>query len=79
MKNKTLSKIFAVTMATMTTFSLAACGGGGNTSRGDKVNLEGDLIGKYVQHQLAVMLGKTADAPSSRKEISMEDLLNAGF
>ena len=40
MKNKTLSKIFAVTMATMTTFSLAACGGGGSTSRGDKVNLE---------------------------------------
>lgn len=48
-------------------------------NKGDKVNLEGDLIGKYVQHQLAVMLGKTADAPSSRKEISMEDLLNAGF
>ncbi|MBE5739564.1 MAG: extracellular solute-binding protein [Clostridiales bacterium] len=40
MKNKTLSKIFAVTMATMTTFSLVACGGGGSTSRGDKVNLE---------------------------------------
>lgn len=39
MKNKTFSKILAITMATMTTFSLAACGGG-NTTRGDKVNLE---------------------------------------
>lgn len=47
-------------------------------NKGDKVNLEGDLIGKYVQHQLAVMLGKTPET-AARKEISMEDLLNAGF
>ena len=30
-------------------------------------------------HSVGGLLGKTADAPSSRKEISMEDLLNAGF
>ena len=47
-------------------------------NKGDKVNLEGDLIGKYVQHQLAVMLGKTPET-AARKEISMEDLFNAGF
>ncbi|MBR2434382.1 MAG: riboflavin synthase [Lentisphaeria bacterium] len=45
---------------------------------GARVNLEGDLIGKYVQHQLAVMLGRD-DGKSPKKEITMDDLLNAGF
>ncbi len=39
MKKQTFNKICAITMATLTTFSLAACGGG-STTRGGKVNLE---------------------------------------
>ncbi len=45
--------------------------------QGDKVNLEADLIGKYVHHQLRHFFGK--EEKKARREISMNDLLEAGF
>jgi riboflavin synthase alpha subunit len=49
---------------------------------GDFVNLEADLIGKYVCHQLQRMLGRgpeTVSDPSSGRPLTMDDLREAGF
>ena len=49
---------------------------------GDPVNLEADLIGKYVCHQLQRMLGHgpgTETTVSSKHALTMDDLREAGF
>ena len=49
---------------------------------GDFVNLEADLIGKYVCHQLQRMLGRGPEAvpdPSSGRPLTMDDLREARF
>ena len=43
---------------------------------GDKVNIETDMIGKYIQRSLS--LGK-AGIPESKSNITMETLFSAGF
>lgn len=50
-------------------------------SPGDEVNLEADVIGKYVRHQLAAMLGHPdpTQTSSAKGEIQLSDLLDAGF
>lgn len=45
---------------------------------GDPVNIEADLIGKYVHHQLqAIFSGR--EGSSGKKELTMDDLTEAGF
>lgn len=46
-----------------------------NMKSGSAVNLEADMIGKYVRFQLESMFGKN----TSGKTIEMADLINAGF
>lgn len=45
---------------------------------GDSVNLEADLLGKYIRHQLTEFLDSGENAPA-RKKLSLDDLLQAGF
>jgi riboflavin synthase len=46
----------------------------GQRQPGDSLNLEADLLGKYVQRQLACFLEKEPDS-----KITMETLINAGW
>ncbi|MDD5727057.1 MAG: riboflavin synthase [Victivallales bacterium] len=49
----------------------------GRHNPGDRVNLEADLLGKYVQRQLACYLDNSPNPGSGR--ITMETLINAGW
>jgi riboflavin synthase len=46
----------------------------GQRQVGDMINLEADLLGKYVQRQLACVLDK-----KPKSSVSMENLINAGW
>ena len=44
---------------------------------GDAVNLEGDVLGKYVERHLAAR--KEPDDAANRKKLSLEELVAQGF
>ena len=55
----------------------------GDRKIGDKVNLEADILGKYIERQLNLRFGNGNQQNNTENtndsNLSMEDLLNAGF
>lgn len=66
---------FAVRLIPVTRAETALAG----RTPGTLVNLEGDLIGKYVLRQLALRAGSAEKTERSGSSISMETLREAGF
>ena len=66
---------FAVRLIPVTRAETALAG----RTPGTLVNLEGDLIGKYVLRQLALRDGSAEKTERSGSSISMETLREAGF
>jgi len=46
---------------------------------GTRVNLEGDVLGKYVRRQFELRSGIAADSAAPRSEVTMDTLREAGF
>ncbi len=51
----------------------------GERKIGDKINLEADILGKYVERQMTLRFGNNIENKESESNISMTDLFNAGF
>ena len=67
-------KIFSVHLIPVTRAETAI----GDRKIGDNINLEADILGKYIERQLNLRL-ETQFNNTSESNISMEDLFNAGF